>query len=260
MRFFKSIDYENKKVLEEVNRKCLHKLISARENGDYHHAYREEQRYFNAIKCGNMELVHTLVKKPYLNDYAKNRYETNRNIKNFYIVVVAIAARAAIEGGVPKDIAFALNETYTELIEESSTENELFFIQQFSMIDFTQKVIYYQNRKYSQSVNQCIHYIERHIHKKITIDHLVKITGLSSRQLARKFRKELSSSIVEYIQHEKVKEAKKFLEFSEYSILEIGYILDFCSQSYFISTFKKYEGITPAQYRDGSKRIITFLK
>ena len=39
------------------------------------------------------------------------------------------------------------------------------------------------------------------------------------------------------------------IQFSEYSLLEIGQYLGFCSQSHFSKTFRKYTGMTPGQFR-----------
>lgn len=255
MRFFESIDYERKKALEEVlNRKSLERLFDVRENENYQYTYQKELEFYDAIKNGNLVLVETLMEESYFNDYVVRTYDSLRKLKNFGIIAVSVATRAAIEGGVPQDLAFALNETYVDMIESYNIEKDIIFLQQFCIYDFTKRVISYQKRNYSQPINECISYIQRHIHKRITTENLANQTGLSARQLARKFRSELSCSIVEYIQYEKIEEAKRLLEFSSHSILEIGYLLDFCSQSYFISIFKKQVGVTPARYRENKKR------
>jgi AraC-like DNA-binding protein len=251
MKFFKSKDYERKNILEsELNRKSLEKLFRARENGNYTYAYKEELRIFDAIKSGNLKLADTIMRESYSESYLKQRFNSIRNLKNFCIVSVTLISRAAMEGGLTEDIGFALSESYIEIIEDCSREDSIIFIFQFCIYDFTNRVADCQKNRYSQAINTSINYIQRHIHEKISTNDLTKITGLSTRQLARKFKSELSQSIVEYIQYEKIEAAKKLLEFSTYSILEIGYFLDFCSQSYFIDIFKKYEGVTPAHYRN----------
>ncbi|UZN00650.1 AraC family transcriptional regulator [Lysinibacillus sp. MHQ-1] len=49
---------------------------------------------------------------------------------------------------------------------------------------------------------------------------------------------------------------KKLLTFTNYPILDIGSLLNFTDQSYFIKVFKKFTGITPKQYRRLSNRIL----
>ncbi|WP_257147935.1 helix-turn-helix domain-containing protein [Bacillus thuringiensis] len=57
-------------------------------------------------------------------------------------------------------------------------------------------------------------------------------------------------TISKYIQREKIEEAKKLLTVTNYTLLEIGTVLNFNNQSYFTKVFKKYTKVTPKQYRN----------
>jgi AraC-like DNA-binding protein len=57
----------------------------------------------------------------------------------------------------------------------------------------------------------------------------------------------------DYINRQKIEEAKNLLAFSDRSLSEISSYLCFSSQSYFQNLFKKYEGITPLQYRQSAR-------
>ena len=63
-------------------------------------------------------------------------------------------------------------------------------------------------------------------------------------------------TISAYVQQEKVREAKRLLKGSSYSIVEISEALAFSSQSYFCAVFKKITGMTPESYRS-SPSILT---
>ncbi|PEU64779.1 AraC family transcriptional regulator, partial [Bacillus cereus] len=54
----------------------------------------------------------------------------------------------------------------------------------------------------------------------------------------------------EYIQREKVEEAKKLLTLTNYSLLDISTWPNFNSQSYFTKIFKKHTEVTPKHYRN----------
>jgi AraC-like DNA-binding protein len=75
------------------------------------------------------------------------------------------------------------------------------------------------------------------------------VTSLSPSQISRKFKKETGISIVEYVQRERVEEAKRMLVFSSRALPEIANCLNFASQSYFTAVFRKIVGMTPAEYR-----------
>ena len=55
---------------------------------------------------------------------------------------------------------------------------------------------------------------------------------------------------VEFIQAQRIEEAKNLLRFSERRIAEISSHLAFSTQSYFTSVFRRHTGMTPKQYRE----------
>ncbi len=51
-----------------------------------------------------------------------------------------------------------------------------------------------------------------------------------------------------YIQRKKIEEAKRIMQSSTMSLIEIASILSFYDQSHFSKVFKDIEGMTPKQY------------
>lgn len=79
---------------------------------------------------------------------------------------------------------------------------------------------------------------------------------MSCSYLCTHFKQETGMTISAYVQQEKVREAKRLLKGSSYSIVEISEALAFSSQSYFCAVFKKITGMTPESYRS-SPSILT---
>lgn len=229
-----------------TNRKSSQILFEYRESNKKHYSYKEEKALLEGIKTGNIESVGNIKVLPRTKD---GTIEYKRRLKNISIIAATLATRAAIEGGLQEDLAYSLNETYTTIIEMTDEEEKLLTIQKFCFTDLAKRVSELDNIKYSPAIKKCINYIQYNIYDKISLEDLSGLTGLSTRQLGRKFKDELTMTVVEYIQYEKVRTAKRLLKFSEHSILEISDCLDFCSQSYFIEVFKKHTKITPTQYR-----------
>lgn len=63
-------------------------------------------------------------------------------------------------------------------------------------------------------------------------------------------------SLSRYIQSEKIREAKKLLVLTDYSLSDISNLLNFSTQSYFTKFFKHYTNIFLLQY---SKKRSNFL-
>jgi AraC-like DNA-binding protein len=99
----------------------------------------------------------------------------------------------------------------------------------------------------------CCEYINGHLHNDIHLSQLANLARLSEKTLSRKFKQEIGISMTDYIHEERIKEAQALLEYSDYTISEIGYHLQYGSQSYFSSIFKKFSGVTPQQFREKLK-------
>lgn len=81
---------------------------------------------------------------------------------------------------------------------------------------------------------------------------------MNANYLSELFKKEVGISTSEYIQSEKIEEAKKLLAFTNYFLLNISLWLNFHDQSHFTRVFKKITGLTPKQYRDKNSALLGF--
>lgn len=98
-------------------------------------------------------------------------------------------------------------------------------------------------------VAKAIDYIEIHYTENIGLDELCGCTGVSKQHLCKLFRETLSSRPMEYIAKRRIKQAKILLSQTDISIESIAEQTGFCDSSYFCKLFKRYEGITPSQFR-----------
>lgn len=92
-------------------------------------------------------------------------------------------------------------------------------------------------------------YIDQHYNELLTLDRLAEIAHGSPYHLHRTFKKVMSITPVEYIQHQRIDRACQELINTDHSITTIGLNIGIPNTSYFVTLFKKKIGITPAQYR-----------
>ncbi|MBR7103532.1 MAG: AraC family transcriptional regulator [Lentisphaeria bacterium] len=85
--------------------------------------------------------------------------------------------------------------------------------------------------------------------QKITLDNLSKSFGMGKFSLIREFHKQTGMSPVAYMISVRHKYARQLLSLRDMSISEIAMCCGYSSVAFFISDFKKHEGITPGQYR-----------
>jgi len=81
-----------------------------------------------------------------------------------------------------------------------------------------------------------------------SVEDLGKAMGMSRCQLFRKFKALTDNTPSDFIRAERIKRAKKLLLEGELNVNEVSLEVGFNSNSHFISTFKKYTGLTPKEY------------
>lgn len=92
-------------------------------------------------------------------------------------------------------------------------------------------------------------YLKSNYEKKISLDDLSKISGLSKYHLMRSFKNEFRMSPLNYQKNIKFNQAKKFLRNSKDEISEIALKLGYYDQSHFTNEFKKFSGVSPNHYK-----------
>jgi YesN/AraC family two-component response regulator len=93
-------------------------------------------------------------------------------------------------------------------------------------------------------------YIHQNYHQDIDINTLAEYVGLSYSHVRKIFYDETGENIVNYINNLRINEAKQMLRQSNLSINEIAANLGYNNRQSFTRFFKKYEGITPGDYRN----------
>ena len=92
-------------------------------------------------------------------------------------------------------------------------------------------------------------YITEHYTEKILLDNICFLFGTNKTSLCQNFRQEYGTTILNYIDQLKVKDAKKLLREQKLSVTEISDRLGFSSIHYFCRHFKKHTGVSPKEYQ-----------
>lgn len=110
----------------------------------------------------------------------------------------------------------------------------------------------------SQSVSTAVvarirQYIRSRIGEEITREELASHVYLNPAYLSRMFKKETGLSLSDAIIQERIQEAKRMLEQSEYKVTDIAEKVGYTSLGSFSNLFKRVVGVTPQQYRARNK-------
>ena len=118
------------------------------------------------------------------------------------------------------------------------------------IIEITQKVENNRNEKSESLIEKAENYINKNYMKDISLDDISRYCNISSYYFSKLFKQETGENYVEYLSRVRIENAKKMLTESEASIKEISYSVGFSDPNYFSRAFKKYEGVSPTEYKD----------
>ncbi|ULL13873.1 AraC family transcriptional regulator [Paenibacillus sp. H1-7] len=92
-------------------------------------------------------------------------------------------------------------------------------------------------------------YIELHYMENLYLDHMAEVLDTSPKYFSNYFKKTFGIGYVEYLNKVRLSHAKEFLKQTDLSVAEIGEKTGYLNASTFTTTFKKYVGISPTEYR-----------
>ncbi|MCR4674817.1 MAG: AraC family transcriptional regulator [Lachnospiraceae bacterium] len=243
-------EIENNTLAHET---ITYKDAEAITSNEHRGAQQIDYLLLEAVRTGNEKYKEILNQASFISSGVRGkRSDSIRNAKNSVILFIGLCSRAAMNGGVPSEIAFQKCDFYVDMVECCSTITEAMEINHTMLDDYIQTVRKYRqkNTSYSKAVQSCIDYIEQRVTEKITIQRLAKICGYSDYYLTRKFKEETGKTVNEYINYTKIQRAKTMLTTTNYTVQEISDSLEFCSRSYFSSVFEKIEKCSPTEYRN----------
>lgn len=232
-------------------------LFENHENNVHHNPYDQEMREFGSIENGDLIQLEKSMQEDYDGTIGTLAKDPLRNLKNLGIVLVTLASRAAIRGGLSPEISFSLSDSYIQQIEECKDlalvaplahKAEFQYAEMVHEIKEKQKGILKKQK--NPRINKCKDFIFSHLHDRITLEDLAAEADCNPNYLSQLFKECEGISISGYILQEKINRAKNLLIYSDYSYIEIATYLGFSSQSHLGTQFKKHTGYTLRQYRE----------
>ncbi len=250
---------------QQIQKNFSELIFENHENGKKHNPYDQEVREFSSIENGDIRQLEQSWAEDYTGQLGTLAKDRLRSFKNVCIVVITLASRAAIRGGVSPEFSFSLSDIFIMKIEESNDIATLTHIKNSAEYEYArlvQEIKGQQKGKVKKEKNprieECKDYIFSHLHEKINIGDIALELQMNPNYLSDLFKKEEGISITNYIRDEKIKLAENLLIYSRYDYIEISAYLGFSSQSHLGKQFKEVTGMTLKQYRDcyGVKEFI----
>ncbi|NLO83938.1 MAG: helix-turn-helix domain-containing protein [Clostridiales bacterium] len=215
-----------------------------------HNTYQAEKQMLSFVSSGNTEKIEAFFQSPPTGRVGAIAQTELRQRKNTFVCAATLISRAAIDGGMPSELAFALSDSYIQKSELLNAGGDIITLNMQMLLDYTKRV---EALKYgaegSRIAKDVTRYVLKNITKKISTQSIAAHLKVNRSYLCERFKADTGNTIGGFITHTKIEEAKRMLLLSDLSIAQISDYLAFSSQSYFQTVFKKTQGCTPVEYR-----------
>lgn len=99
-------------------------------------------------------------------------------------------------------------------------------------------------------VSKAKHYMEENYQKDISLDDVSRLVDISPYYFSKLFKQESGENFIEYLTQIRMKHARELLSQGNYSVKEVCLMSGYSDPNYFSRLFKKYEGVTPSEFRE----------
>lgn len=96
-------------------------------------------------------------------------------------------------------------------------------------------------RKMAQKIN-------RRVSEEYNVEEMANELGITQAKLQEGFKLLFSRTVIEYLRHVRLEEARDLLNNSDYNISQVVYSIGFSSRSYFSKIFKRKYGLSPSEF------------
>ena len=224
----------------------MYKTGSIKDNDQY--PYEKERSLITKLKTGNVSEA-----KAELNELLGYVFFTQGNnleiIKSRSLELCALLSRAAIEGGATSNTVLRVNNQLLTIIPTISTIDELCYKLQEAVDAFNDCMFKHIPTKNTEIVKNAIQYISRNFSTPLTLEAVASFVHLNPAYFSTLFKQSTGSTFKEYLNMVRIEEAKRLLNNTDYSLIDIAIAIGYDNQSYFSKVFKKYTGLSPTKYR-----------
>ncbi len=239
------------KVFKKMDAALSDYLFRQREEEYVHATLSQEMSGFEYVKNGDITGLKRFLVRHRKAEFPKLSDSPVQQERYLFVSVITTCCRFCIEGGMPSDESYGLSDLYILKMDRLNSADDIKALYEEMMLDYAGRMKAYHEKHtdYSPKILQGMEYIENHMHDRITVQILADELEMNVSWLSTVFAREVGLSVSDYIRQKKLTAAKHLLSYNEYSCTDIAEYLGFASESHFSTLFKKYEGVTPKEYK-----------
>lgn len=181
-----------------------------------------------------------------LNEYLYNVNDSIASIKLFLVDLYLQIKEKLNHIYNTIDIPFPSNSAIIELIEKKYYLYEIirYFSEQFEMIMNATG-----NSSRDSIIDDILYYIDHNYQSNIKLESIAPLFGYNSAYLGKIFSKTVGVNFNYYVDYIRINHSKELLLQNKLKVYEISEVIGYKNVDYFHKKFKKYVGVSPAEFR-----------
>ncbi|WP_166239032.1 helix-turn-helix domain-containing protein [Paenibacillus turpanensis] len=231
----------------------LEQLVTDGAEQDLSYPFAREKEIIHAVRAGSeeeaLELIELFIRE--LAGCSPSKVVVQQGM----LQLLGSLQHAMLEAGINPVQLFEGANRYEELAAVSEPEELLKWFRIKIVGPFVRELISKQNHHLKQMVEKTLMLIsEKFISPDLSLESCADQFGTSPYTLSRAFKQMTGVNFIDYVTNLRIERAKELLRETDKKINEIAESVSY-QHTYFNRIFKKYEGVTPSQYREMSRTV-----
>ena len=143
-----------------------------------------------------------------------------------------------------EEAIFQIEENFMKMLNEDAEDQEIRWLLEAMIQQAAEKI-----EKSKENKLFIMEYINLHYMEGLYLESMAELVETSPKYFSNFFKREFGINFVEYLNSIRISHAKAYLKDTDMAVNEIGQKVGYLSPSTFATTFKKYTGVSPSQYR-----------
>lgn len=185
------------------------------------------------------------------------RYEAHQNLAPMrakMTELLVVLSRVVNRIGPAMAPFLQINDQAIGLIYQTTSQENISVITSKAVDAYLEQLEAAAVKPENPNISLMTDYIDKHYPDNLTVEAIADAACLSPGYAGRIFKEQLGLPIMDYVLKVRIEKSKKLLLNPHYQIQAIAEKVGYGDAGYFTKVFRKFEGITPTQFRKVHKR------
>ena len=224
-----------------------------KEDNSYYYPFSKEKQIFNLMNFGIIDGFEKAVSE--LVQEIRERDLHCENVAQIFNQLAVNTVKYLFDIRLNISMVFGSSYNIYQILSAKETLEDI----KIWLIEMFSSITAYLIRTRSQNTSnfdRALDYIHENYKKNIDINSIADSVGLSYSHLRKIFKDEIGDNIVNYINNMRINESKRLLCQTNMTIKDIAHSLGYNNEQSFVRFFKKYESVSPGEFRISNKLLL----